>query len=206
MEKKQLVQLLLAVFIAVIFLSSYLTLENLNTAGQGSHQSKPAPVPQTVYGVGAANAVITGYNSTMTILINCKNSSSSGSASAALNNLVSEMEKNNTIYNSYSLQNETVVQAGNAGSKAIYSAISKSLNATTLSCLTFSSYAELYLPGQMQLYIVNKTYTVLVPQNLSRVQIPMALSSNTPTTVKVKVSALVEFNGTVYSLNVTGPE
>ncbi len=203
MKKKQIKQLILALIVGIMFLSSYFTLSNLNgsQAQAKAHASTPA-APSTVYGFGATNAVITGYNSTVQILVGC-NSSQSTAISTTIGNILSRLETNNSISNTYSIQNETEVQTGSVGAAQLYSIMAARLNSSAMSCVRFSSRALAELPGTVSLYIVNKTYQISIPQNLSTVQIPVVFSSNTPRQVPVKVAALIELNGTVYSLNVT---
>ncbi len=203
MDKKQAIRFFLALFVGLIFISSYYTFRNLNGGAQ-SQKTKQASAPQTVPGFGTANAGIVGYNNTMYIYTACNTANETG-AEAGVSAIVSELEKNGTVYDSYSIQNETVVQSGSANASYIYSVFMKRLNATSRSCLRFSSYAEAELPNQVQLFIytINKTYPVNVPQNLSVVQVPVTLSANMSKVVKVRIAALIELNGTVYSLNVT---
>ncbi len=203
MKKKQITQLILALLVGLMFISSYFTLANLNGSQAQTHaQSKAQAVPSTVYGFGTANAAITGYNGPVQILVGC-NSSESAPISTTLSSLLSELESNNSISNSYSIQNQTEIQTGSAGAAQLYSIMASRFNSSAMSCVRFSSQALAALPSTVPLYIVNKTYQISIPQNLSTVQIPVVFSGNTPKQVPVKISALIELNGTIYSLNVT---
>lgn len=189
-----------AVFIGLIFLSSYFTPHNLS-AGNSNSQKNTTVVPQTVYGVATANALFSGYNNTLSIAVSCANSSSAP-VDTRLSQFISAMEQNNTIYNSYSLPNETIVEPGSMNTSTLYKFFSQNLNSTAFSCLNFSSEALILLPQELNIFIVNKTYIIAVPQTLRIAQVPLTLSNNMSNTIKVRVSALVTTNGTIYSLNV----
>lgn len=191
-----------AIFIALIFLSSYYTLRNLSTTSTTTSAQNKTTAPSTVYGVATANAVIYGYNDTFGIGVACINSSSTV-VDTKVSQFVSELEQNNSLYNSYSLPNATVIQAGNMNTSSLYGFFSKNLNSTAFSCLNFNADAEILLPSQLNVYITNRTYTLTVPSDLRQSSVPVTLSENMSQTVRVRVSALVTSNGTIYSLNAT---
>lgn len=190
-----------ALFIGLIFLSSYFTLRNLSVGSTGTATNNTV-VPQTVYGVATANAIFSSYNNTLSIAVSCTNSSSTP-VDTKISQYISSMEGNNSIYNSYSLPNETVIQPGTMNATKLYKFFSSNLNSTAFSCLTFSSEANILLPAELNLFIVNKTYTVTVPQNLRLSQVQLTLVKNPPSNVKVRISALVTTNGTIYSMSVS---
>ncbi|HUB92784.1 MAG TPA: hypothetical protein VL945_02385 [Candidatus Saccharimonadales bacterium] len=203
MNRKNAAMALLALFIGLIFISSYFTLSNLNPGSQQQSQSAAkATVPQTVYGFAFANATITGYNNTMTIVTSCNNSDAAAVA-ANVSQVVSRLETNNSIYNSYSLGNETLVEAGTLNTESIYKVFSTELNSTALSCITFSASAVIALPAVLNVYVINRTYELAVPASLRTSSVPATLYPNMTGIVPVRVSTLVTNNGTIYSLNVT---
>jgi hypothetical protein len=168
-----------AIFIGLIFLSSYFTLHNLSN-GSTNSQKNTTTTPQTVYGVATANAIFSGYNNTLSIAVSCNNSAP---VDTKLSQFISAMEQNNTIYNSYSLPNETVVEPGSMNTSDLYTFFSHNLNTTAFSCLTFSSEALVLLPQELNVFIVNKTYIIAVPQNLRVTQVPITLSNNMSNTI-----------------------
>jgi hypothetical protein len=190
-----------AIFIGLIFLSSYFTLHNLSTGSSGAATNKTI-TPQTLFGVATANAVFSGYNNTLNIAVSCSNSTSTA-VNTKISQFISAMENNNSVYNSYSLPNETTVQPGTMSIPALYRFFSNNLNKTEFSCLTFSSEANITLPQELNIFIVNKSYTIAVPQGFRQAQVPLTLGNSTPSTVRVRVSALVTTNGTIYSMSVS---
>ncbi len=198
---RQIALAILALLIGIIFLSSYFTLQNIGGGNTQQKQNTTAAAPQTVYGVATANAIITGYSNTTYIAVSCKNASADSSVSSKLSRFVTALEHNNSVYNSYSLPNETVVQAGNMDTTALYGFFRDSFNATSFSCLGFSAAATIQLPASLSVFIVNKSYSLLVPASLRYSQIPVTLTQNMSNVVKVRVSALVTDNGTLYSLS-----
>lgn len=204
MERKKLTQLLLSIFIALIFLSSYAAFVN-NTNSNQSHTNPHTTItpPQTLYAYGFSNASIIGYNNTMNLLIACKNKANSSFISSQLTQMFSRLEKNNTVSNYYPIQNTILVQAGNTDAHGLYRYIINNVNASVVSCLNFSSTAIVQLPSQLRLSIGKQTYTIYVPQNMSVYQLPVFLSPFVVNQINVKISALVAANGTLYSVNLT---
>ena len=203
MESKKVLQLVIAIIVGMSFIVSLLTFSNLGGNTQGKSQpQKGSSVPPTVYGVGFSNATITGYGDTMNISVGCA-PTIAANASSIIGATVAAMERNNSIYNSYSLGNETVVQAGTSGVSSIYSVIRGKLNQSSSACVSFSSEALVALRPSIEMTISNRTFSITIPQNLSEFSVPVTLSDNMSSMIGVRVAALVESNGTAYSLNVT---
>lgn len=200
-DKKNIAMALLAVLIGLIFLSSYFTLQNLSTGTPQAPATTKTAQPPTVYGLATANAVVSSYNNTFSVLASCKNSTVA--VTTKVGGIISELEQNNSIYNSYTIGNETVVESGIMNTSAEYKFFGSQLNKTAFSCLVFSTDAAVTLPPTLVVYIINKTYTLSVPANLRSSEIPITLSANMTALVPVRVSTLVTNNGTIYSLNVT---
>ena len=69
MDKKKASEIILSIFVAMIFISSYAIFTN---AGGGQQTtSTTTTAPQTVYGTGYANATLLGYNTTLSIYSAC---------------------------------------------------------------------------------------------------------------------------------------
>lgn len=202
MANKNIAKVILAILIGVIFLSSYLTLSSLNP-GSGStstSQSGSSTIPQTIFATATANAMVTGYNNTMATYLHCKNSTA---ISTKLNSIISSLEQNNSIYNSYSVQNETLIEDGTSNTLVLYSLITNPLNATANSCISLQSSVNVLLPQTLNMSVQSQAYTAVVPSNMRSYSIPIVLSNNNPSVIKVKISALVTQNGTIYSMNVS---
>lgn len=206
MNKAQILQILLAVFIAVIFISSYFTFQGINPSSTAQNtKSKAGQVPPTVYGYSYSNALILSYNSTMGITIACP-SEINASANNKINGEIQAFEGNGTIVNTYPTQDGLLVEASSNQTKNIFNKIYGSLNSTTQLCVSFSTYARILLPSTANMIIGNQSYTASIPSNFSTAEIPVTLTGAANSVVGIRIAALIEQNGTIYQMNVSGTE
>lgn len=205
MERKQLAKVGLAVLTAVIFLSSYYTLVNLTPSTTHTTKAKASAPPSTVYVVGYANATVSGYGDTMNITVSCRGSNGTDTTSQ-INKVVAALEQNSSVYNTYSIGDTVLIEAGNMNTTSIYHYISSQLNSTSSACVRFSSLADLTLPDAVSLHVGSQSFTTPIPQNFRNQTLPATFQSSMPKSMGVKISALVTLNNTIYSLNVTSAQ
>ena len=203
MEKKQLAKIGLALLTAIIFLSSYYTLVNLNpSTTTPPTKAKTTTPPTTVYGVGYTNATISGYGETMNITISCSGPNSAATTSQ-INKIVADLEQNGSIYNTYAIGSNILAEAGSTNITSIYRYIYSKLNSTSTPCTNFSSSANLVLPNSVNLHVGSQSFNTPIPTTFRNQTLPTTLESTMPKSIPVKISALVTLNGTIYSLNAT---
>ncbi len=204
MNKAQILQVLLAVFIAIIFISSYFTFQGINPTTQ-STKSKTVPTPVTVYGYSYSNALILSYNSTMGITFACP-SGINASVNNKINNEILSLEGNSSIINTYPIQNGLLIDGAPNQTKGIFKKIYNSLNSTTQQCVSFSTYARVLLPSTATMLVGNQSYTASIPSNFSIAKIPITLQASSNSVIGIRIAALIEQNGTIYQMNVSGTE
>lgn len=198
MVNKRAAEIVLAIFVAAIFLSSYASLAGTNSNTQSSTTTVVA-VPQTFYGVGYANATFEGYNNTLTMVYLCNDSSIySGSAS----NLLTGLEINNSIFSYFSSGNNVTVQTNSMDLTSLRSYLVDNMNVSE-NCLTFYYRADILLPSTVTMSISGKQYNIPITQSMNHYSLMVPYNSSTNKNIRVKIAALVEQNGTIYNLNVT---
>ncbi|MCL5100770.1 MAG: hypothetical protein M1122_02350 [Candidatus Marsarchaeota archaeon] len=198
MVNKRAAEMVLAIFVAAIFLSSYASLAGTNSNTQSSTTTVVA-VPQTFYGVGYANATFEGYNNTLTMVYLCNDSSIySGSAS----NLLTGLEINNSIFSYFSSGNNVTVQTNSMDLTSLRSYLVDNMNVSE-NCLTFYYRADILLPSTVTMSISGKQYNIPITQSMNHYSLMVPYNSSTNKNIRVKIAALVEQNGTIYNLNVT---
>lgn len=203
MNRKKIIEAIIAIFIGLLFISSYLTIGNV-----GGGQKTPSPPtqnitkPQTIFAFGNANVMVSGYNNTLVIDVSC-NSSLQAGATAEVGNLISELQQNNSIADYYGFGNISTIQPGKMDALHIYTYMTSKFNASVTNCTKFATPVSVLLPPQVNLYISPQYYLLAVPQNLRTRQLDLFLTNNLSSTIPVKVTATVTLNGTIYQLNIT---
>ncbi len=198
---KRILPVLAAILVALFFITGfYLSPGSVGVTPSSPTSSSSTP-PPTTYGIATTNASIIGYNNTLNLSISCSNSSFTTAVNTKLQNTLNKLENNNSIYNFYSLPNQTLILAGTMNTSAIFNFINRNFNSSALSCLSFSAPAEILLPSTLNFYISGKTYTIPLFPSQRHSQIIEDLTNNAIKTVQVRVSALITNNGTIYSLS-----
>ncbi len=190
------IELLAAIFIAVIFISSYAAYgANLGNGGAagGSGQNRSATTTIPPVG-GKARAGIASYGTVLDVNVTCANATR---VASSLNGYLNALESNGSIGNFYSPENNQVlVQLGNLTAPRLYGALAARLGSNA-TCTGFTTQATLLLPGTL-----NTTYgKVRIPTALRSYPIGLALSNTTGGNVSVSVLALVARNGTAYQVS-----
>ncbi len=204
-RKKQIIEALGAVFIGLIFLSTYLVRGQIGGTGGGSGTTTTTIMPATVYSYGFANALVANYTNNLQLSVSCAGNNTS-TVLNRLNSLVSGLQVNNSVINSYNIGDSITVQTGGMGPEALYSYVYAKMNQSALSCVDFQGTADLLLPASLNFTYATSTGTqhVSIPLSFAQrnVQFPLSLNYGA-NTLRVKVVGLIESNGTIYQLNIT---
>ncbi len=201
MNRKRLIELIASIFVAVIFLSSYISFANINGSGSKS-TTTTAPLLGT-YAFGFYSAKITNYTGALGISMSCSNKTVENESYSGVGNILSRLEQNNSIAGFYPTGNGYTVQNNSIGILALYKLINSSMNGTANSCLRFSSAFTAHLPPIINFTINQQQYSLPIPLNFSVYQVTVPLPTPKNNTIRLKVAALVSSNGTIYSINVT---
>ena len=195
MEKKRMIELVGALFIAMIFLTSYAAFSN---SGSRPSANTTAPVQvQTYYATGRTQANITSYGQVLAVNVSCSNSTA---VSSSLNRMLAAMESNGSVSNFYSpMQGRILVQLGNYTAYKAYSLLAVGIGPGA-ACTSFASQASVLLPARMSFMIplAKSSYTVLIPGSQRSVTLPITLNSIMGKSINVSVAALITTNGTIY--------
>ncbi|MDE1856062.1 MAG: hypothetical protein KGH49_02395 [Candidatus Micrarchaeota archaeon] len=199
MDRTKLKQIILAVFVAVIFIASYTSFSN---GGVNMGQTTTTSIsPQTLYGVGTTNGIVSGYGTVMSVFVNCPKQDA---VSFNVSSVLSKLTSNNSVYNYYSPNASTyTVYTGNLNSYELSNYISSQIGNASSQCLSFKGQTFVMLPHNMSFSINGQGTTLNLPQtlrNYSLVARIAALKSNIP----VRVAGLFTVNGTLFgNLSVT---
>lgn len=195
MEKKRMVELVGALFIAIIFLTSYAAFSSSGTR-PSANNTAPAQA-QTYYATGRTQANITSYGQVLSVNVSCSNATA---VMSSLNRLLTAMEGNGSVSNFYSpMQGRILVQLGNYTAYKVYSLLSAGIGSGA-ACTSFTSQASVLLPARMSFMIplAKSSYTVMIPGSQRSVTLPITLSNSTGKAINVSVAALITTNGTIY--------
>ena len=195
MEKKRAIELLGAVFIALIFLTSYAAFSSSST-NAGAKTTTTVPV-STYYATSSAQANITSYGQVLEMNVSCGNASAVGSS---ISGILTAMQRNGSISNFYSSSpGHILVYLGNYTAYAAYQSIAGKLGQSA-ACVAFSSQASAQLPARITFHVAltKSSFIVPIPSSQRGVTLPVALGTGTGRYVNVSVAALITENGTVY--------
>ncbi len=202
MQKKKIAEFLVALFVAIIFITSYLASANLGSS-LGSNSTKGKGTPQTVYAIGFANGTISNYTDTLNVSVLC-GSPNSAKAIGNLTNEVGRLEANHSVSTYFQAGNNITILSGSEETNSIYSRLYKSIDTAQANCTTFSTGAVVLLPSQVKLYVASQLITLGVGRNVDRYVVPVTLSQNMSSVLKLRIAALITSNGSVYgNLSVT---
>lgn len=194
MNIKKILALLIPLFIAGIFISSYIS----NTNFSSSQSQQTTTVPQTVFGQGVSNAMIIGYGSPLSITVACANSMEDSNTVSNVTNILTNMESNNSISTFYNSNLNFQVAQGNLSSYGLYKYFQNSQNATQFNCLNFTGPAYVALPPSVEFVVGTQKVNIPLNSSYQNTSITMPLKYGIGTQVRLKVSSLITANGTLY--------
>lgn len=194
MEKKKLLELVAAIFIAAIFISSYISLANYNSGSASSTTT----IPQTVYGQGSTNGIIYGYASPISINVACSNSINDNLTISNLSSKLTAMENNNSVSNFYNSNLNFQVASGNLSPYQIYTYLENTTAPAQFGCINFTGPAELRLPQFINFTVGAQKANLPINASYRNATITLPLSKGINKQVKLRVSVLITVNGTLY--------
>ncbi len=193
LDKNRLTQILLAVFVALIFISSYVSLTNYNT-----QQTTVSTSPPTYFAQGFAKAKVAGYGNSMSINFTCKNQTIESGASNVITANLTKLYDNNSIFNFYSAGSSIPIEPGNMSAYAIYSFIKGKLTAQEVNCTSSSAVTILQLPAIVNVSVGTQTNQSHIPAGSINQSLQLPLNYTTGSIVRVKFSTTVTSNWTIY--------
>jgi hypothetical protein len=183
-DGKKLLMLIGALFVAAIFLSSYLSSNNSGTA---TTSTKPS---STYLAIGRASATITGYGSNAYVPLSNQSNDTMENVSAALSGL----EANGSISNYIHVGDGYQVALSGMDAYALQQSIRKG---TALVHSNITTTAYLLLPANEVLYV--NSYPVDVAFSRRNYSISLAGLEPVGSHLNVSVFALITANGSVYN-------
>ncbi|HVA83169.1 MAG TPA: hypothetical protein VNF06_03330 [Candidatus Aquilonibacter sp.] len=196
MDRKEIIRILLTIFVAVIFVASY---ASFGSTGSMTTTTTSSIAPQTVYGSGNVNATVVGYGSLMTVFINCKNQSVRNATNANVSNSLSALENNNTINNFFAPnQSAYTIYLNTLNSYQLASFLNSTAGSNeSRACLSYKGQTQLLLPPTASLYVSSQKVTIPLPANLRNSTLNVKiLPINSVLTLRI--STLLTYNGTVF--------
>ena len=182
-----------ALFVAVIFLTSYAAFSSNSAATTTSTSSTVA----TYYAVGSTNAAITGYNNTLFVNVSCKGTLQNQTFDK-INAIATQLENNGSVLTYSSSGNSFQIGPQNMNSKSIYEYMYAKLSSNSTNCTVFSTTATVELPGLIQMDVQGQSIAVNVPYGVAMQQISLKLNQSMASSLPLRVAVLVTANGTVY--------
>ncbi|MDE1850742.1 MAG: hypothetical protein KGH54_03040 [Candidatus Micrarchaeota archaeon] len=203
MDIKKLIQILSAVFVAAIFIASYASFGN-NGSNLGSSGTTTTVAPQTVYGSGNANAMVTGYGPTMSIFIKCNSLGLTNSTVYNVSLMLSNLEANNNVSNSFQPNQTTfTVYTGKLNSYQLANYLSTNIGTNSSACLSYKGQTNLELPSNVMFAVQGQRVSLPIPQNLRNLELFTALKPIN-SQVPLRISALLTSNGMIFgNLSIT---
>lgn len=190
-KTKKLVFFIGAIFVGIIFLTSYAAFSN-NAGNTSTTTVKAAPQP-TIFATGYANATITGYVQVANVkLINSTNSTLNN-----LDTLMSKLEANGSINNYIYTNNSYEVYSSSLSAYALKKYLYATLNSSN--SVTVGSTADIMLPASISLYYSNSSPPVSVPLSNRNYTLYLNNVRSIGSTLNVSLSALITEKGMLYN-------
>ena len=139
MNKNKLFQFLLALFVAIIFISSYISLTNYNT------QQTTTTTIRTVVAVGIGNAILTGYGGPIYFNITSTNPILRSDEANVINSNLTVLELNNSLIGPSGSQYNISAAPENMSTYSIYRFVESRLN------VSMRNYTRVYSTAYFQL-------------------------------------------------------
>lgn len=200
MEKKKLIELVAAIFIAVIFISSYAAFGG--NSGPAA-KATTTTVPQLVYVSGAAKADVVSYGKGININVMCPDSSAINSS---LETFLVSLTSNGLVSGSgIGLQ---TIELGNATAPEMYSILAAKLGKNATCTQIVATQATVELPSRINVTYAGGSTAIFIPPSQRNYTEALNLTNSTGQKIGVWVETFVtENNGMVtgrISLSLTG--
>lgn len=203
MERKRLMQVLVTLFIAIIFISSYFSLTNYNN----STSKTSTTVPPLYFANSIVNAPVSGYGNAVSITVACSKNATN-STMDDINTVLSSLAANNSIQPPYSIGNKITVIIGNMNASVLYNYVAGKISDTQMNCSAFSGSATILLPytinASVQTSYGISSHSIRIPNASRAYFLPITFPFNSTNGMKVSIRTYVTTNYTAYgNLNVT---
>ncbi|MCL5008386.1 MAG: hypothetical protein M1156_00660 [Candidatus Marsarchaeota archaeon] len=200
MDKKKAMQVFVSIFVGLLFLSSYAVFVGSN----GSQTAKTTTTlqVQTFYGFSIVNATILNYSNNLQITATCKNYSGTLNY---ISNITAALEANGSVANVQNMGDYVLVQTGRTDTEEFYKSVISKMNSSYVACAKFTGNAEIELPPVINFTVAGSTskgYPIQIEQSMRSAQIPLNLSYS-ENSIKIRIAANLEANGTIYQINIT---
>ncbi len=193
MDRKKLMELVAALFIAVIFISSYISLTSYNAT------QATTSVPGTAYAQAISTARLTHYSSPMVVDISCQNSTAKNHTSDIVNATLSALESNSLVLNFYSVGTNISIAPENMDSYSIYSLLQNRTGSSGAACMKGYATAYISLPQQLNITITGgQQLAIPVPGSYANESVYLEMNRTIGSVLYVKESMLVTQNGSIY--------
>ncbi len=192
MDKKRLTELALALFVGIIFISSYVSLTNYNT------QSATTTIPGTAYAQGLAVVAISGYGSPLYLNVSCSNAALENRTIGIVTSNLTALESNSSVLDFFATGKNISVAAQNMSAYGIYSFITGKVGPNASECIKGYAVAFLSLPPLINVTVGSQGLQVPVPHKYANQSVFTAINKTIGTKLSVKVSMLLTQNGSIY--------
>ena len=205
MEIKKIKQILLSLFVAVIFIASYASFGSSGLNVQP--QTTTVVVPQTLYGSGDANGIVVGYGPILNISINCSSldirAMTNYNVSAILSNLTVNAS-NNLVNATYQIQDNYTVYTGKLNSYQLSNYITSNLISNdSKSCVSFRGQMFVLIPRNVSFFINNQKTTLNIPPNLRNHPIFAGIVP-VNSIIPLRIAGIFTYDGQIYgNLSIT---
>jgi hypothetical protein len=206
MNRKKAVEIIGSFLILLLLVGSYAL------SGIGNNKNQATSIITTInngqavlFATNYTIQNITDYENSMVININCSNSSFNANTLNFVTQTLADMNASYGI-NENSYGNEIEITYSNATTMQIYNYIDSKINKTVYAeCTVFDANAKVSIPNKIRFKITpiysaygNSSMIVSIPSQYSSFSIPVTLKNNMSQEVRLKVSALLTSNYTIY--------
>ena len=194
MIKNRIIQLALALFVGLIFISTYISRTNYNS------EQVTTSIPQTIYAFGFANVSITGYGTPMSFNLTSNNSALRSAAANIIVANLTTLYYNSSILNYPYLSGTSIsVAPENMSVQQVYSFISSKLNSTLLNSTIVYATTSLSIPQVVNVSTGGpQKFKILIPEGSRNASITLPIKYKVGDQLKAKISMLVTANGLEY--------
>ncbi|MDE1825611.1 MAG: hypothetical protein KGH61_03580 [Candidatus Micrarchaeota archaeon] len=197
MEAKKIKELVISIFIAVIFIASYAAFGNGN--GSTSTTTASTTINQNLYyATGTVNAIVYGYGPTMIVSTACSSASVRNAAYYNASALLTKLQDNNSISNYFSPNGTSFVvytQKLDSYRVSSYLGAMEPTNASK-DCLYFSGDVFAALPESVTLLVSTQSLKVPIPAGLKNYSVDTQILSQ-GSSISLKIATFLNVNGII---------
>jgi hypothetical protein len=187
-KTKKIIFVVGAIFVAIIFLTSYAAFSNNNT---GSTSTTTVESQATYFSTGTSNAIITNYSDIAYVTL----SNSVNSSKINMTTILSGLETNGSVDNYVYTNGSYEVVLSSISAYDLQELLYKDVGSNTFVNVGATTYVE--LPQSVVLYYTTQPITVNLPSRNYSIYLKNVQMEGS--TVNVSISGLLERNGTIYN-------